>query len=217
VAETDCRPQVQACAIRVARLDTNGVPLPGANNLYVSDALVSMGFTAVYTNGDEIEDKNACGIVAVNFRGPDSFKRGDVTIQLTTPDPYLVEMLTGGDVLDGAAGGDPKGYAAPPIGEVTGNGVSVELWSKRVDDGDLDADWPYAHWAYPKIKNLRIGDHTHQNGSLLPQLSGQAYENPNWYDGPVGDWPATSDRVYQWIPAQTMPTPSCAYQELVAS
>lgn len=216
MAETDCRPQVQACAIRVARLDSNGVPSPGANNLYVSDALVSLGFTPVYTDGDEIEDKNACGTVAVNFRGPDSFKRGDVTIQLTTPDPFLVEMLSGGDVLDEA--GRPKGFAAPPIGPVTGNGVSIELLAKRVDDGDLDADFPYAHWAYPKIKNLRLGEHTHANASNLPQFTGQAYENPNWFDGPVGDWPAESDRVYQWIPsAGPLWTPSCAYQELVAS
>ena len=91
MADEDCRPQVQACAIRVARLDTNGVPLPGANNLYVADTLVSLAFSPVYTDGDEIEDKNGCGVVQVNYRGQDSFKRGDVTIQLTRPDPQLVE------------------------------------------------------------------------------------------------------------------------------
>ena len=216
MAEIDCRPQVQACAIRVARLDTNGVPLPGANNLYVSDALVSMAFTPVYTDGDEIEDKNACGAVKVNYRSPDSFKRGDVTLQLTTPDPFLEEMLSGGDVLD-AGGGRPKGFAAPPIGTVTGNGISIELWAKRIDDGDLDADFPYAHWAYPKIKNLRMGDHTHENASNLPQFSGQALENANWFDGPVGDWDAESDRVYQWLPVAGLPTPTCGYQTLAAS
>lgn len=215
MAEADCRPHVQACAIRVARLDTNGVPLPGATNLYVSDALVSLGFTPVYTDGSEIEDKNACDVVKANHRGQDSFKRGDVAIDIVTPDPFLSELLSGGDVLDVV--GLPKGFSAPPIGPVTGNGISIELWAKRIDDGDQDANFPWAHWAYPKIKNLRLAPHTHANANLHPTFSGQAYENENWYDGPVGDWPAASDRVFQWIPSATVPTPTCAYQELVAS
>lgn len=215
MAEQDCRGQVNACRIRVARLDTNGVPLPGANNLYVSDALVSLAFSAVYTDGDEIEEKNGCGISKVNYRSPDTFKRGDVEITLVTPDPYLSEMLSAGDVLTAAP--RPKGFAAPPLGEVTGNGVSIELWSIRVDDGGDDANYPYAHWAYPRVKNLRIGDHSHEQGVLKPVFSGQAYENINWFDGPTGDWPATSDRVYQWLPTNVLPVASCSYQVLAAS
>ncbi len=215
MAEEDCRPQVQACAIRVARLDPTGVPQPGATNLYVSDALVTMTFTPVYTDGDEIEDKNACGVVKVNYRGKDSFKRGDVTLQIITPDPFLSEMLSGGELLDEVS--LPAGYQAPPIGEVLGDGISIELWAKRIDDGDVDQNFPYAHWAYPKIRNLRMQPHTHAQASLQPAFSGQAVENANWYDGPVGDWPADSSRVYQWLPTATLPTPSCAYQELVAS
>lgn len=215
MAETDCRPQVQACAIRVARLDTDGTPLAGLTGMYVSDALVTATFTPVYTDGDEIEDKNACGVVGVNFRGDDTFKRGDFSLQIITPDPFLSEMLSGGELLD--VPGLPAGFQAPPIGAVTGNGVSIELWSKRIDDGDLDADFPYAHWAYPKLRNLRMQPHTHANASLQPAFSGQSVENANWYDGPAGDWPADSSRCYQWVPAATLPTPSCAYQELVAS
>ncbi len=210
MAEEDCRPQVQACAIRVTRLAANGAPLVGAENMYVSNALVTLGWTSVYTDGEEIEDRNACGDVVVNYRGRDSFKRGDVEITLATPDPFLSELLSGGDVLDVV--GLPAGFAAPPIGPVTGNGIGIELWAIRVDNGTEDADFPYAHWLYPRIKNLRVGDHEHGNASIQPPFSGQAYENPNWGDGPVASsWPATSDRVYQWIPAATIPTPSCAY------
>lgn len=211
----DCLPQVHACAIRVARLAANGAPLVGAQNLYVSDALSILTTTPVYTDGDEIEEKNACGNVAINYRGDDSFKRLDVALTLVTPDPELHEMLaSGSEVLtDGAA----VGWAYPPIGSVGGNGVSIELWSKRIDDGDLDATFPYAWWVYPKVKNLRVGERAHQNGPLLAPLAGQAYENPNWFDGPLNDWPATSDRVGQWIPTAALPDVVCGYQALVAS
>lgn len=215
MAEEDCRGQVHACAIQVARLAADGSPLAGVSNLYVSDALVTATFTPVYTDGDEIEDKNACGDVKVNFKGADSFKRGDFSLELLTPDPFLSEMLSGGEVLTEAP--RPKGYAAPPLGAITGNGISIELWARRIDDGDQDASYPWAHWAYPKIKNLRLAPHTHANAALHPTFTGQALENPNWGDGPTGGWPADSDRVFQWLPEATIPTPSCAYVELVAS
>lgn len=217
MAEQDCRGQLHACAMRLARLDTNGVPLPGAQNLYVTDALAVLTFTPVYTDGDETEDKNACGEVKLWYRAPDSFKRGDVSIEVVTPDPYLEEFLSGGALLTPDDATKPKGFGAPPLGAITGDGVSVEVWTKRIDDGDLDADWPYAHWAYPKVKNLRLGDHTHNASPLHPTFTGQAYENANWYDGPAGDWDADSDRVYQWIPANVLPAAQCGYQTLAAS
>lgn len=214
MSETDCRPQVHACTMRLTRLATNGAPLVGATNGYVTDALVTMGLSPVYTEGDEIEDKNACGVVVVNYKAPDSLKRGDVEIQIITPDPFASEILSGGDVLTVA--GRPKGFAAPPIGPITGAGIGIELWAIRVDDGADDPDFPYAHWLYPRVKNLRVGDHEHGAGSLQPAFTGQAYQNSNWGDGPVGDWPATSDRIYQWIPAATMPTPTCDYTAVLA-
>lgn len=215
MAEQDCLAQVHACAMRVANLLPNGIPDPGDDNLYVSDALSVMTVTPVYADGDEIEEKNACGVVKVNRRGADTFKRLDVAISLVTPDPFLSALFSGGDLLEAAG---KVGFAAPPIGPITGNGVSIELWAERVtDDGDLDPDNPYAWWVYPKIKNLRLGEFAHQNGAILPAYTGQGHENANWFDGPENDWPAASDRVFQWFPTDTIPTPTCELQTLAAS
>lgn len=224
MAETDCRSQLHACAIRVALLTATGAPSVGAGNLYVSDALVALTFTPVYTDGEETEDKNACGAVKTAYKAPDNFKRGDVSIELVTPDPFLSAWLGGGAVIPAqaavvgppAVAAVPAGAQAPPIGQVVGNGVSIELWTKRIEDGDLDAVHPYAHWAYTKVKNLRIAPHTHGNAPLHATFVGQAYENLQWGNGPNNDFTVASDRVYQWVPALTIPAATCALGAVLA-
>lgn len=214
MAENTRLPQLAACRIRVAALDTNGVPSPGAGNLYVSDTFVSIGFTPVFDEGEEITEKNACGGIVLAYLTPPSFKRGDVTITLATPDPVLGAMLGGGSIL---TDGERIGFAAPPIGQLNEDGVSIEVWTKRIDNGDLFADTPYAWWVYPKVKNLRLGDFTHENAGLKPVYTGQSVENPNWYDGPLNDWPVESDKVFQWIPTVDLPALTDGAVELVAS
>lgn len=198
----DDLPQVAACAIRVAVLDPSGVPNPGANQLYTSSALTELQVTPVYEDGDEITQKNACGTVCVDYKGDDSFRRADVSITVCTHDPYLMAMLGSGDVIDAGA---VDGFAFPAIGVLNASPVSIEVWAKRIDDGDLHAEYPYAWWVLPKVRSLRLGQKTFNNGASLPVFTGQALENPNWYDGPLNDWPATSDRVAQWVPVAALP------------
>jgi hypothetical protein len=209
-------PQLHACRMRVAKLEPNGVPDPGAGNLIVTTALVQFTFSPVYRDGDETTVVNACGEICLDYRGPDNLRRGDFNLAICSHDPVLMSFLSEGETIQD---GDAVGFAAPPIGPVSGSGISVELWVKRINDGDLDPDFPYARWALPKLKNLREGEHTFQNGEKNPAFSGQMYENPNWFDGPLNDWPSTSDRMYQWIPvtANDLPAATDGAVELVAS
>ncbi|GIV00859.1 MAG: hypothetical protein KatS3mg014_2531 [Actinomycetota bacterium] len=210
---TECAGQVQACAIRVVRLAADGSPIQGPDNMVVSDALVSLTATPVYTDGDEVELKNACGSVVVSAIGDDSFKRIDVTLEIARPDPHLAELLSTGDVLSPPSGA-PKGFAFPAIGPITDYGVSIELWAKRIVEGTQDSAYPWWRWLFPRVKNLRLGERRIENGVLVSTYSGRAFGNPEWLDGPEGDWPyptVPSDRPAQYIPAATIPTVTCGY------
>jgi hypothetical protein len=215
VAEQPCLPQVQACIIRVAHLGPDGVPLVGVTEGYISDALVSVAFEPEYQDGAEVTQDNACGDRIVDYKAPDIFRWGNVTIQLATPDPYLAAFLSGGTTIVGSGPDiDRIGWAAPPLGTLDENPISMELWAKRPDKatGSLDAASPYARWAYPLVKNLRLGSWTHENGPILPEFTGQAFENPSWGNGPWDDWLVSSDRVVQWFPvaAADLPDATCA-------
>lgn len=215
MADSPCAPQVQCCRMRIAALESDGRPMDG-DNMYVSKSLVSIAATPVYRDGDEIEEPNACGEAEVNYKGPDSFKRIDVTVTLLTPDPYLMALMSGGDVLD--LGSGRVGYAAPAIGLLpTEEGISLEGWAKRVINGSLATTWPYARHVFPKLQNLRLNDWSLDSGSQKPSFTGQAVENSMWFDGPANDWPGTSDRVYQWLPDNAIPAVSCGPLALVGS
>lgn len=215
MAEQPTLPQVHGVRMRIASLDSNGVPTPGADNLYVSDAFTRVGITPVYTDGNEIEERNASSAICVNYRANDSFKRADIEIALCSPDPYLASLLSGGVTLtDGAR----VGWAPPSVGEIPQTtSISVEVWSRRIDDGEIDADSPYGWWVYPRVRNLRIGGYSHEDGALLPVFTGQAYENPNWFDGPLNDWPVASTKVFQYMPSATLPAVSANGLETIAA
>lgn len=214
MANDDCIPQVQACRIRVAKLESDGVPLPGADNVYVSDALTMLTATPVYQDGADITQEGACGTLCLDYQGDDTFRRLDGELTVCTHDPYLMKLLGGGQVLTDSG---IHGYSLPALGGLTNDGISIELWAKRVDDGDLHPDWPYAWWVLPKAKHMRRGQSQFTNGPHLPTFTFKAYENVNWFDGPLNDWPVASDRVLQWFPAQSLPTAACGSQTLAAS
>lgn len=210
-----CPAVVQACAIRVSRLDGAGVPDPGANNLYVSDSLTQLVITPEVEEGDEFTVKNACGAVCVNVKDCDRLKRLNLTLGLCKLDPELQEIIAGGVVLTSGAA---VGYGFPKIGEVAcPDGVSIELWAKRyTSGGQLDPDFPYEWFVLPKT-TWQHGARTHENGPLTIEFTGFAVENENWFDGPLNDWPVDSDRVLQHIPTDTLPDALCGYGQILAS
>jgi hypothetical protein len=212
-----CLPSIQACALRVARLEANGVPDPGANNLYVSNQLVSITPTPNYREGQEFNMVSGCGDVILDYMDDPRLRWWDVELALATPDPQLTELLAGGDVV---TDGDAVGWASPALLQRTNPyGVSIEFWTKQVDEnGDLDPDYPYLWWAMPKVKSLRAGAKNAENAAMNnPFVGGRAVQNENWYDGPLNDWPVRSDRPLIYIPTTHLPETMCGYQSIPVS
>jgi len=126
------------------------------------------------------------------------------------------QILTGGATL---TSGDAVGFAYPALGTIDPMNVSIELWTKRVNEGNLDSAFPYAWWVLPRAKDMRLGQKSFGNKSVQPTVSGKATENEHWFDGPVNNWTVASDRVMQYMPctAAKVPAASTSYESVAAS
>jgi hypothetical protein len=99
------------------------------------------------------------------------------------------------------------GYRAPEVGvDPNPNGISIELWSRAVQDGAFAAELPYFHWTLPR-SYVRPSDAWALSGEdpMLPAFEGYCNQNKNWGTGPADDWPYESDRVWQFVRVAAIP------------
>jgi hypothetical protein len=192
---------------RFVRLGTNGAPLVGPDNAYVTDNLVRLDFTMLYRDGDTKERTNGTGRACLYYEAPTTVKGLTINaLELCYPDPELEEFLQGGDVLVDADS-DPVGYAAPEVGAEAGGigGIGVELWSSAVHDDGVDDDDPYMRWLYPRLKVRETGTRSVGPDPMAISYEGTGRQNPNYGRGPFSDWPYTSSRVFQQYRTATIP------------
>lgn len=212
MAGADCPVPVQFCAARFARLAADGTTPAGASNMYVmTDKLVTLALKRVYEDGDEFKVKNGCGGLALAMKAPRVLKWAEVTLTVATNDPEFLELLTDGSLI--TVGGNSEGYADPPVGSAPGTGVSVELFRKAIVNNQPAVTKPWLWTALPKVV-FSLDDDTFENGPGQIVMSGIAFENSGFGNGPNNDWPvgAISNRVQQFARSTTIPTGACGYQ-----
>jgi hypothetical protein len=108
------------------------------------------------------------------------------------------------------------GYRAPEVGsDPKPNGLGLEFWTNAMSDGAVSANLPYLHWVMGRAK-LRPTDawKAGAEDAMTPAFEGFTEQNRNFGDGPVGDWPYPSDRVWQWARVATLPDLSPGFLEV---
>ena len=211
MAEIACGGSVQVCMMRIVALELDGVPI---GPYYVTDAITKWEATPVFTKGVDMEIVNGCGAPALIYKDMDRFKRYDVSLELIYTDPELESMLEGTELY--TTGGVDVGSGSPAVAAYAGYypGFSVELWSKRIVNGDLDSQYPYWRWCYPRVR-LQMDKTTLENNPSPRMYTGYTSQNPNWEDGPFDDWPFASDTQGFRAATKTLPTPSCGTQTYI--
>lgn len=90
-----------ALGMRATNLDSGGAPVVGADQSYISDALVKADIGLTYEDANVITQLNGTGIACVSYSAPRTLKEGSIAgLQICQPDPYLLRFLIGGDVIE---------------------------------------------------------------------------------------------------------------------
>lgn len=102
-----------------------------------------------------------------------------------------------------------QGYQTVKVGAIGApNGVSLEVWSKRIL-GNFQVGW--WHWALPR--NFLAETTKSVNATAMAMsFTGWGNENPNWGSGPKADFPFDTTALWQVISASALPTLADGYQ-----
>jgi len=206
MANNTCVGAVQTNILRVSRLLPLGYIDAGASNLYITDSVIEIGSTPVYSADTDLEQQNGSGVVCTSYSKVGSYKRHDLTMSLCTLDAELLELLTAATLV--TSGGDTIG-AKFGTDENT-EYVCLEAWQLVIVDGTQTGE--YVHWVWPKCQFTR-GQTTRNNGILTLPLTGKAFVNRNVGLGPAGDWPAVLDEPDSFYIDSSIPVAACGYAE----
>jgi len=197
--------------IRVTRLNADGTLASGATSTYLQSSFISVSFTPEYEEGDEFTQKDASGQVCVTYKAPDTLKRVSLEIAVCNPDPEFTQLVSGGTLIENAAGDQVIGYAAPLAGvDANPNGVAIEVWSKAIKEGKSASSLPFFRWVFPYAVLRPSGDRVIEQGIMANTFEGWALGNAGFGTGPGGDWDFDDPNIplapYAYARVATRPT-----------
>lgn len=141
----------------------------------------------------------------VTFRGQTNVAAFTHADSLTGTGSPAVSVAT---TAEGAATGGTNaiGYAAPGVGTAPKpNGVAVELWSRAIAGGSQVG---FMHWLFPRLALVLGSDGFEFNATdpLTPTYTGSGAENSNFGAGADASWTYISNRVFQWVLEDDLPS-----------
>jgi len=154
-----------ALGLRLTKLAADGTPIVGANNGYVTDALVRITFGLTYSNPNAVTQNNGQGITCVYYQPPPSLQAGTIgELTVCTPDPHILEFCCGGHVI--STGGTNEVQTITVTGTPTGGSFTLTLNGQTTAAIAYNAAATAVKTALEALTNIAVGDVTTSGGPL---------------------------------------------------
>jgi len=208
-----CLAAIHLCRVRATRLNDDGTPMAGPNNVYVSDKPIQLGVTPVLEAGKDSTLTGGCDCIIATYRGFDKLKRFDFELDLGVLEPDLLELLLGSAII--TASGENIGQwwsenafdcsvAAQP-------NICLEGWQTGWEDDRQSVSHPFVRWIWPSTY-WQIAAHTLQNDFTQPKITGFSRGNSAWGLGIFGDQPEAAGPLGGFFYDSQQPAAECGYQ-----
>lgn len=167
-----------AIGVRITKLDASGAPLPGNQNCYVTDSLVSIGLNQEYSEPDAIELKNGSGGTCVYYQPPKTLLKGLIEdFVVCTPDPVLLQFCCGGELI--TTGGTNEVQSLSITGTPTGGTYTLTFAGQTTSALAYNANAAAIQAALLALSNLDTGDVTVTGTGPYVITFGGQYANQN--------------------------------------
>lgn len=157
--------QLFALGLRLTKLNADGTPKSGANNGYVTDALVSIDFGLTYSSPSAVTQNNGQGIACVSYQPPPSLLSGTIAkLLVCTPDPNILEFCCGGHVI--STGGTNEIQSITTTGTPTGGTFTLSYAGQTTTPIAFNAASTVVASALTALSSIGTGNVTAAGGAL---------------------------------------------------
>lgn len=175
---------VRSCAARVLQVDACGLPVTGGTPMAVTQGHIKVDYKFNTNAGDELTQKNACGITTVSDKAPDTLQWIDLSATFDGVDPDLVRLMAGYpsafDYL-----GNPVGYDVETVVSTAATGFALELWTQIPGQAcETGAGGMYGYFLLPWVRDVIESDFSLENGVANFAFNGRGVPAHQWGVGP---------------------------------
>jgi len=198
LAGGQCLGQHSVCLMRAAILDDDCTPQGGTNSGIVTVGIVTATATPEYRDERRIEPTNGCGDIMFTYNQLGCLLRETLSGELIFHDWEMMQVLFGGTLILGVAGGpfagEVIGWAKPSCPDDLPKSVYLEFIVKNASQeaGECQvagSEFPtHTGHIFPKV-NLTAGAQTYNDQSISLPFDGFSVRNPSLVKGPWNDYP----------------------------
>ena len=183
---TKCVSLVRGRVARFTRLDNCGRLVYGPNSVVTTKGIVTVAYTVVVDEGEEINVKNFADETCLREPARPQFQGLTAEITFCQVDPELFAMATGQRVLYNAFG-DAVGFSQDTKVIPADSAFALEVWSGASTGGVCPegGQGEYGYFLLPFIQGGTIGDLTIENAEVTFTVTNVATRDGNqWGVGP---------------------------------
>lgn len=182
---TKCYSPVRGSVIRVTKLDSCGVPDPGASAVVVSKRVSSVTIDEVTDDGTNVRERNFGDELLIVDDAFTTVLGYTVDTAYCGVDPGLISLMTATTMVADAAG-DIVGFDAKSNVNLDDFAYSLEVWSKIANAAcDPSGHRLWGYTVFPFLKGGRLGGFSFENSAVQFSSSGsQTRDGNSWGTGP---------------------------------